>query len=548
MTLAVGVLLPLTAAAGDEAHQIRVTVLHTSDLHGATLPIDDYADRPSKLGSLAQAATLVEQVRAAGSHPVLVLDSGDTIQGTPFEQLTTVRWGEPSPTIATMNRIGYQAMAVGNHEFNFGLDVLRRVELEADFPFLAANCIDATHGEPAFPPYTTLEAGPVKIGVLGLITPNVPGWETPEHYAGLEFEPMDEAARHWVPILRDTAGCDLVIVLAHCGFERDLEHGELNDTGHENFGWRLTQVPGIDVLLTGHTHRDIPPREVNGVIVSQPAARGARLTRLDLELEREADGWRIDSWSGANLVTAEAEAAPEIMEALAPVHERVARALDATVGEVTAEVRVDRCRLEDCAATDLLHAVQLEASGADLSLAALPNRYAPPLSAGPVSLRWVYAFYTYPNTLTTVRLTGSQVRDLLEHTARYYDGLRCEPEDGCTVLTDPEVRHYNVDTMAGVSYRIDPTRPEGSRVRDLSYRGLPLAEDAIVSVVVNSYRAAGGGLYPHLAEADTVWRSSAEMTDLIADYLQRHRPWQPVSDGNWWLGRDMVAEEEVSAP
>jgi 2',3'-cyclic-nucleotide 2'-phosphodiesterase/3'-nucleotidase len=388
----------------------------------------------------------------------------------------------------------------------------------------------------------------VKVGVLGLITPNVPGWETPEHYAGLDFLPMDEAARRWVPILRETEGCDLVVVLAHCGFERDLERGEPNHTNHENFGWRLTQVPGIDVLLTGHTHRDIPPREVNGVIVAQPAARATRLTRLDLDLRREADRWLIESWAGENLATAEAEADPEIIAALTPAHTRVARALDATVGEVTAEVRVDRCRLEDCAATDLLHAVQLEASGADLSLAALPNRYAPPLPAGPVSLRWVYAFYTYPNTLVAVRLTGSQVHDLLEHSARYYDGLRCEPEDGCTVLTDPEVRHYNVDTMAGISYRIDPTRPEGSRVRDLSYRGLPLDRDAVVTVVINSYRAAGGGLFPHLAEAEAVWRSSAEMTELIADYLQRHQPWYPATDGNWRLGRDMVAEEVVSAP
>jgi 2',3'-cyclic-nucleotide 2'-phosphodiesterase/3'-nucleotidase len=192
---------------------------------------------------------------------------------------------------------------------------------------------------------------------------------------------------------------------------------------------------------------------------------------------------------------------------------------------------------------DLLHAVQLEASGAQLSLAALLNSSPPKLVAGPVSWRWIHAFYVYPNTLVAVRLTGAQVRDLLEHAARYYDGIRCPPEGGCTVLTDPDIPHYNVDNMSGVQYRIDPTGTEGSRIRDLRFRGLPLDPDVNFTLVCNSYRAAGGGLFPHLAEAEVVWKSSEEMADLIGDYLTNHRPWQPVVDGNWSIGRDVTAEE-----
>jgi 2',3'-cyclic-nucleotide 2'-phosphodiesterase/3'-nucleotidase len=538
---------PTTVGAADPPVTEHITILHTSDLHGAVLPFNDYANRPSDRGSLAQVATMVDEIRAAADHPVLLLDSGDTLQGSSLEQFVHVRWGEPSPTIDAMNRIGYQAMAVGNHEFNFGLEVLRRAEAQAVFPFLSANSLLVGIDEPAFPPYLIVAAGDLRIGVLGLTTPNIPGWEKAENFAGLYFQPMDEAARFWVPVLRDTEGCDLVVVLAHTGFELDPETGEPNGTAHENFVSRLTEVPGIDLLLTGHSHDDIPPHLVNGVIVSQPKARAQLLTRIDLSLVRDGSGWRIESWEGGNHPSGAVAADPEIVGATALAHQRVAEALDGPVGNVTSEVRVENCRIEDCAAVDLLHAVQLEASGAQLSLAALLNAHAPPLSPGPVNWRWIHAFYVYPNTLVAVRLTGAQVRDVLEHAARFYDGLVCPAEGGCTVLTDASIPEYNVDTMAGLTYSIDPTRPEGSRIRDLRFGGLPIDPEATFTVACNSYRSAGGGLFPHLAEAEVVWRSSAEMSDLIGDYLMTHQPWRPVVDDNWHIGRDVTAEEHTQA-
>ena len=529
----------VTAAENTSA---ELTILHTSDLHGAVLPFNDYANRPSDRGSLAQIATLVDEIRSATDHPVMVLDSGDTLQGTPLEQFTHVRWGEPSPTIDAMNRIGYQAMAIGNHEFNFGLEVLERARKQATFPFLSANILREGTEELAFEPYAIFEQGPIRVGVLGLITPNIPGWEKPENYRGLVFEPMDVAARRWVPVLRDKERCDVVVVLAHTGFEQDPETGEADGTAHENFVWRLTAVPGIDVLLTGHTHEDIPPRQVRGVYVAQPLARARMLTRIDLRLERGDQGWQIIERRGENLPAKGVPADADMMRAFTLVQQRVQTTLDGPVGEVTHDVRVDRCRLEDCAAVDLVHEVQMGASGADISLAALLNAHAPVLRAGPVTWRWIHAFYVYPNTLVAVRLTGAQIRDVLEHAARYYDGLECATE-GCTVVGDESIPLYNIDNMAGVSYRIDPTQPEGSRIRDLRYKGLPLDPQAKLIVACNSYRAAGGGFYPHLEQAEVVWRSSDELPDLIGDYLNEHRPWVPVVDGNWRIGRDMVAEE-----
>ena len=532
--------LVVAAPAGAAQHQ-EITILHTSDIHGHVLPFDDARNRPVNY-SEAQVATLVEQIRKKVDHPILLLDSGDTIQGTPFEQFIGVRWGQPSPTIAAMNLIGYEAMAVGNHEFNFGLDVLRRDQHEARFPFLSANTISIKTGKPAFQPYIIKMEGRVRVGILGLTTPRIPGWEMPAHYRGLRFEPMDEAARHWVPILRKQEHCDLVVVIAHTGFERDLTTGKSNGSEVENFAWRLSEVPGIDVLLTGHTHINIPPRRLHGVIVSQPWCWARRVTRIDLDLVRTASGWKIASWKGENLSTADVPPDPRITGMFKADHQKVIAALDGPVGHVTAPVSVHGCRLHDCAALDLIHAVQLEASGAQLSLASLLTDRTPDLPAGPVTWRWVYALYVYPNTLVSVRLTGAQIKDVLEHAALYDAGLDCRAGAGCTLLTNHHVRKYNVDTMEGLSYRIDPTRPAGHRIWDIRYHGKPLKPDQTFTVVCNNYRAAGGGGFPHLSSAPVVWHSSEEMTDLIGDYLKRHDPWTPAADGNWVIAPHLEAE------
>jgi len=525
---------------------VRLTILHTSDIHGSVLPWDDAANRPAR-GSLAQVATLVSGIRKDTANPVLLLDSGDTIQGTPLELFTHVRWQRPSPAIGAMNRIGYLAMAVGNHEFNFGLRVLENARKQASFPFLSANVIDTATGAPHFTPYLVLERSGIRIGILGLTTPNIPGWEMPDHYRGLSFEPMDEAARKWVPILRGKERCDLVIVLAHTGFERDLDTGRPVGGDVENYGWRLAHVPGIDLLLTGHTHRQIPPRLLDGVIVSQPGSHARFVTRIDLEMARNDGSWVIAHWSGKNLPVRDAAPDPGIENEFREDHQRLVAELERPVGRVVRDVTVQGCRLHDCAALDLIHAVQLEASGAQLSLASLLTDRTPDLPAGPVTWRWVYALYVYPNTLVSVRLTGRQVLDILEHAAHYYDGIDCCSGEGCVVLTDPHVRRYNVDTIEGLSYRIDPTAPEGHRIRDVRFEGLPMDPAATYTLVCNNYRAAGGGGFPHLASAPVVWRSSESVTELIGEYLERHRPWLALANGNWYLAPPLTGERRLPA-
>jgi 2',3'-cyclic-nucleotide 2'-phosphodiesterase/3'-nucleotidase len=521
------------------AERRSVTLLQTSDLHGHVASVDPVTEAPA-VGSLARVATYVERVRASAVGPVLVLDAGDTLQGSPFEELPHVAWREPSPTISAMNAIGYDAAAVGNHEFNFGLDVLRRAERQAAFPLLSANTVDDRTGEPAFRPYVVLERDGLRIGLLGLTTPSVPRWEVPEHYAGLAFEPMAASARRWVEVLRTAERCDLVVVLAHTGFERDPETGRPRSRPYGNHAWELSTVPGIDVLLTGHDHRAEWPRELHGTIVAQPRARARAVTRLDLELDRRADGWKIGSWTGELVDVTGLPLDRSIAARTADVEARVGSALDRSVGEVTDPVDATGCRLRDCAVLDLVHAAQLEASGAELSLTALLSDGAPPLDPGPVTERWLRAMYVYPNRLVALRLTGAQVVDVLEHAARYHDGLDCSGTGPCTVITDADIPRYNVDSLAGLEYRIDPTRTEGQRITDVRLDGRPLDPEQAFTVVMNTYRASGGGDFPHVADAEVVWRSSLEVVDLLRAWLARHRPWRPTIDGNWIVAPDLV--------
>jgi 2',3'-cyclic-nucleotide 2'-phosphodiesterase/3'-nucleotidase len=231
----------------------------------------------------------------------------------------------------------------------------------------------------------------------------------------------------------------------------------------------------------------------------------------------------------------------------APMEQRLVAALDAPITRVTEPVSVRGCRIADCAALDLIHEVQLAVTGADLSLASLLSDRTPDLPVGPLTRRWVQGLYVYPNTLDVVLLTGQQVKDILEHAARFYDGLQCSPEGGWIVLTDPEVQHYNVDTVSGLSYRVDPTRPEGDRVRGLRFGGRALDLHRTFTLVCNNYRASGGGGYPHLADAEVVWTSSREVSDLISDYLDGLEAWQPVVDGNWWIGPSTMREQSSAA-
>jgi len=527
-TAAVAAALALVGAVSWGQERTTLTVLFTSDIHAHVLPYDDLRERPAD-GSLAQVASLVARLRRANPSSV-VLDGGDAIQGTPLGYYAIAAAGASGhdPTVAAMNLVGYDAAVVGNHEFNFGLDVLRRSLSQSRFPWLAANVSGCDGAKLPIRDEFVLDRGGIRVGILGLTTPNIPHWDPPSHWAGLGFEDPVAVAAARIPALRRRV--DVVIVVLHSGFEQDLDTGAPNDTGFENFAARLARVPGIDLLLTGHTHRNIPPRVFGTTIVAQPGRWAEFVTRVDLDLGREGGTWKVNGWRGENLPTAKEIADPAVIAAVDEDEARAKAELGRPLGELAEPLAVTSLPLGDDPAVDLVHAVQLEASGAQLSLAApLGSRIA--FAAGTTTPRLAHALYPYPNTLLVVRLTGKQLEDVLEHAVRGWTGVECS--GGCTLGRDPDVPPYNYDTLEGGTYLVDPGAPVGRRIRGLRVSGVPVRPDDTFTVAINSYRAAGGGGYPHLATAPRVKEIARPMVDLIVEYLARHRKITPVADDNW---------------
>ena len=505
---------------------VHLTLLGTTDLHGNIEPLDYFAGKPAQLG-LAKIATLIRRVRAEQPN-VMLFDSGDIIQGTPlayyFARKDTDR---PNPMILAMNALGYDAAAVGNHEFNFGLDVLWKVKREAHFPILAAN-IKQTYreGPQRFEPYIIKQIAGVRVAIVGFVTPAVPHAELPANYRGYEFEPIVDAARRAIPEVRKRA--DLVVVLAHSGLPPVPAWSD--EIPGENAALELAQqVPGIDVIFLGHTHNEVPERIINGVLLTQARNMGASLARVDLDLSRKPDGrWEVTTKHSTVLpVNEQIPADPKIIELAAPYEKATQTYLDTPVAQSAREMRATTARIEDEPLVDLIHAVQLETGHADVSMSTMLYTGAQ-IPKGRVTVRQIASLYVYENYLYTVEMTGDRLRAALEHAASLYQPWPLSPGEQ---LRLPDL---NVDSAAGVNYTIDLRKPAGQRIADLTYKGKPLADTQKLRVAINNYRYTGGGGYDFKG-LPIVFRSSEEIRELIIEHLTRTGVIPTVANHNWHI-------------
>ncbi len=539
-------------AATQRAH---IVILSTTDMHGRIFPIDYYTNKYDNVG-IAKVATLITEARK-NDPDLLLVDSGDTIQGTPLEYYHNKRHNEPpDPMMLAMNALRYDSMAVGNHEYNFGLKVLEKARSEAQFPWLSANTYDTATHQTHYKPYIVKDVNGVRMGVLGLTTPGIPNWENPPNYGGLEFHETVSEAKKWVPILREKEKVDLVVITMHMGIEEDLRTGQLNPSQvpNENAGIAIArQVPGIDVILLGHTHREVPSLVVKGpeqcapnpgdvgprtqtcfsndVLLTQANRWASHIARVDLYLEKTAGRWRIVAKSARTIpVTEKTAVDPEIAKLGQPYDKETQAWLGLKIGESSEELTAQDCRFHDSAIIDLIQRIQLEAGNADVSMAACFNPQAR-IPKGQVTVRDIAGLYEYENTLVTLELTGQQLKDALEHSAQYfrlYEGGKSLAE-----LIDQRVPGYDFDMAEGVTYEIDLTRSFGRRIQNLKFKGQPLLSTQKLRVVTNNYRVNGGGRYTMYKGAPVVYRSSAEVRELIIDWVERNKKIPTQADNNW---------------
>ena len=503
-------------------------------MHGRVFPIDYYTNKYDNVG-ITKVATLVKEARKTDPD-LLLLDSGDTIQGTPLEYFHNKRNNAPlDPMMLAMDTLHYDAMAVGNHEYNFGLKVLEKARSEAKFPWLSANTYNKGTPTTHYQPYIVKEVQGVRIGVLGLTTPGIPSWENPPNYEGLEFHETISEAKKWVPVLRGKERADVVVIAMHMGIEEDLRTGVPNPSSvpNENAAIAIArQVPDIDLILMGHTHREVPSLVVNGVLLTQANRWASHVARVDLYLEKdEAGRWRMMAKSARTIpVTEKTAIDPEIAQLGQPYDKETQDWLGRTIGESSEELTAREARFRDTAIIDLIQRVQLEAGQGDVSMAASFNPDAR-ISRGAVTVRDIAGLYEYENTLVTLELTGQQLKDALEHSAKYF--REYEPGKTVSELVDQRIPGYNFDIAEGVDYEIDLTRPFGQRIQNLKFKGQPLGPTQKLRVVTNNYRVNGGGGYTMYKNAPVIYRSSAEVRELIIDWVERHKTIPTQADNNW---------------
>ncbi len=579
------------ASCVDVTTAVDLRIMETTDLHVHLHPYDYYSDCPNPDLGLARLAELVDQARQQVPN-CLLFDNGDFLQGTPvgdyFAYDMGLKEGDLHPVTAAMNAMRYDAITLGNHEFNYGLDFLMKSLAQAEFPIVSANILRAQGANPLsdrhlVKPYRLLprdvvdrggQSHAITIGVLGVAPPQITIWERQHLHGRIQTRDMVEAVRAWVPEMRE-AGADLVILLAHTGIG-PIRHTE----NMENAIIPLAGIDGVDLILSGHSHQvfpsrafaDIPGVDIErGTVCGKPTVMsgffGSHLGLIDLKLAREGGVWHVfdATVSTRALRDAAAQFAPSLMESsraplrspkvrkiVARAHEAVLESIRTPIGRTETPINSFFAYLGHSAATALVADAQREfvahhLQGSDLARVPLLSAVSPSkagglggprnftnIAAGALTLRSLADLYIYPNRVAASRLTGAQVHLWLERAVSAYHQVY--PGIVEQYLMDPSFPGYNFEILYGLDYEIDLTvpprfagagreiHPDNSRIRNLTWNGAPLDPDAEFIVCTNSFRAQGAGGFAGTGPESVVLEHPAITRDILRDYVTRHTP------------------------
>ena len=540
---------------------VTLYLLGTTDVHGHLYPYDYYTGRPGP--GLALLAPLIDSVRATHPGATYLFDSGDLLQGTPLTLLAArpaegtrgsapsgpgasatgapekaAAPPEPNPVIRAMNLLGYTASAVGNHEYNYGIPALDRALADAHFPFVSANVFLHGTDRPAYRPYALVPhvvspGDTILIGVTGITPPGVVIWDRANVAGKLDFRDPVASLRPVVAEMK-ARGADVVVVLNHGGLA-----GSSYDTATvpaENQGARIArEVPGIDVVFLGHTHRELADSAIGGVLLTQAGAWARSLADAELTLVRRGPSdWSVTGKHATLLRPDPRRASQMLLDSLRSAHERAVAYVGSVIGRAAQEMDAAHARTEDTPLVDFINEVQRRTAGAQLSATAAFSLGAR-VPAGPVTIGEIAALYPYENTLSAVRITGAQLKAYLEKSAEYFHAWPTAPGES---LVDFQVPGYNFDVVSGVDYVIDLSKPAGQRITGLSYRGQPVRPAETFTMALNNYRQGGGGGFAMVAGAPATYASDRDIRDLLVDEVRRrgtlrpgdyfHRNWRIV--------------------
>ena len=520
---------PSPAPAGPG--EVELVVAATTDIHGRIRGWNYDLNAPDSTVGLARAATIVDSLRDATGGRVVLVDAGDIIQGNAlgFVAARVSPAATPHPVIAAMNAMRYDAAAVGNHEFNYGVPFLERAAKQAHFPLLAANA-RRPDGKRAFGGWALVERGGVKIGIVGATTPGSMVWDRDNLRGRVVIGDIVQAVRQAAAEAR-AAGAQLIVVTMHSGLSEPATYDTVA-TGlpSDNVAAHVArEVPGVDLIAYGHSHKEMADTTINGVLLMQAKNWVQSVAVANLRLVREGSAWRVASKSSRLVRTAGHTQSPAVLQATEAAHAATVAWVTTPIGRTDVAWRADSSRVVDTPLLDFVLEVQRRAANADLAAAAAFSLDAS-IDPGPITAARMQALYPYDNTLRAIRITGRQLREYLEFSARYY-----VTDASGAVSVDPKVPGFNFDVVSGADYVLDLSRPQGQRVTRLEVRGRPVAPTDSFTLALTNYRQTGGGSYTMIADAPVVYDKQQDIRQLLTDEVRRAGTLRPQSyfTRNW---------------
>lgn len=489
-------------------------ILETSDVHGYLLATDQ--------GGLVKQAALIKRLKKAAlpDEQIITIENGDFIQGSPLAYFVNEEIHQPQILEAALDSVGYDVSLLGNHEFNYGKNFLEKSLSFRTTPIICANIL-GNDGQPYFgTPYKILKCGQYRVAILGLTTQYIPHWEPAAHLKGLKFVSAVTAAKKILPILRQKA--DVILVAYHGGLERDLKTNQLTEplTG-ENEAAELAKLPGIDALITGHQHRQIADY-INGIPLIQPGCFGEMVGEIVFEIQ----AGKVINSQPKLLSVGKEEVDPVLTQQLEQVKSKLVAWLEQPVGKTeTNELEIHdhfQARLKGHPFIEFINQVQSAATEIDISAVALFNNQQPGFS-DPVTISQIQANYPFNNGLAVLQISGADLKAALEQCASYWS-LRNDQIIVNPAYVFPKIQHFNYDIYRGIDYTIKVSRPIGSRIIKLNYHGHPIAANEQLKIVLNQYRALGGGDFKMFSAAKIIKEIPIEMPRLLINYLKEHSP------------------------
>lgn len=508
----------LSGSACRSGATVSLRIAATTDVHGHMRGWDYYSGHADPVRGLSRAATIVDSLRADNPGRVVLVDAGDMLQDSPLTYIAARGSGHArNPIIAAMNAMNYDAAAIGNHEFNFGVSYLDSAVAQARFAMLAANVSRAGRAH-AYRSSRIVRRAEVAVGIIGATTPGSNLWDASNlARAKLRVGDIVPAVRASVAEAR-AGGADVIVVVLHSGLNEPSSYDTVStNVASENVAARVAaEVPGIDVVVYGHSHRENPGQMIGHTLVVQPKNWATSLAIVTLPVVCGADQRWVASPATSVLVQSANHAEQSaVVRAVQQAHLATLAYVRSQIGTTPDAWRSDSARMVPTGLVGFILDVERRAAQSDIASTAAFDLRAH-LGPGPITVAQLARLYPYDNTLRAIRISGAQLRSYLEYSNRYY-----LTDPNRVLVPDTSVAGYNFDVVSGVNYSVDVSKPVGQRIVALTFHGKDVAPTDSFTMALNNYRQAGGGGYTMLAGAPVVYDKQQDVRQLLIDEVKR---------------------------